>query len=91
MNPLFAQALKNVIGHLPQKEAAARMGISAPQLCKVLQGIPVERTTLVKIFAGVSEKQPERVNVLAAWLRDQKEIGGADGGFIDVFPRLTEK
>lgn len=87
MSAHFSTFLKTTIGKQEHQEVAANCGISASQLCKVLQGGHCERSTLAKIFSGISQRKAVRAECMAAYMRDLLILGGDAGEWVRITVR----
>lgn len=87
MKKHFPSFLRRAIGTESQKEVAARLGISASQLCKVLQGARCDQETAAKIIAGISPSAKVRAECCACLLRDLAALAGPSASRIAVTVR----
>lgn len=87
MSTHFSSFLRTVIGDGEQREFAARCGISAPQLSKILHGQPCERTTLVKVIRGMGANPHLRADGMAAFLKDFLPLAGGAGDLVRISVR----
>ena len=76
MKSHFSAFLRDAIGDGEHREFAARCGISASQLSKLLRGQQCERTTLVRVISGISADPHRRAGCMASFLRDLLPLAG---------------
>lgn len=84
MNTHFSAFLCRELAERKQTDAAAMMGITPSQLNKAMKGKGCERTTLTRIFAGISTNQSVRARCVIAHLKDIASLAGPDGALIEI-------
>jgi predicted transcriptional regulator len=84
VNKHFPSFIRQRIGRESQKEFAARLGISAPQLCKVLKGARCDQDTIARIITGISPNAKVRAECCACLLRDLAALAGSSAVRISV-------
>lgn len=80
----FTTFLRREMGASEQQDFAARLGISASQLTKLLHNEPCKRDTVAKIAAGISSNKRTRAQCVAAFLRDYATLAGDAGDLIRI-------